>query len=116
MEDSFVKNKTSNNINIYNTIRKLGLRPNHIGTMLILRAVQLIQQESDFIIINNIYNKLAEIHKSFSPSQIRLAIKYAIDNRNEQKSIDNFEEIFGYDYDEEIFTNKDFLEELARVI
>ncbi len=28
----------------------------------------------------------------------------------------NFKEIFGYEYDEEIFTNKDFLEELARVI
>ena len=28
----------------------------------------------------------------------------------------NFESIFGYEYDEELFTNKDFLEELTRVI
>ena len=66
--------------------------------------------------MNNIYIELAKTNESFTASQIRVAIKYAIDNRNEKKSIDNFEEVFGYEYDEEIFTNKDFIEELSRVI
>ena len=32
------------------------------------------------------------------------------------KSKDNFEEVFSFEYDEKIFTNKAFIEELARTI
>ena len=46
---------------------------------------------------------------------IRNAIKYAIDTRNEQKAIINFEEIFGYEYDPYYFTNKIIIEEVARI-
>lgn len=106
----------ANNIIIYNTIRKLGLRPNHSGTIFIVKAVQLVQKYSDIVIINDIYLELSKTSEKFTPSQIRVAIKYAIDNRNEEKSIKNFKEVFGYDYDEEIFTNKDFIEEIARII
>ncbi len=113
MKKSFCKN---NNIIIYNTIRRLGLRPNHRGTILIVKAVQLINNNSEIIKIKDIYRNISENNKNFTPEQIRIAIKYAIDHRNEKKSIENFKEIFGYDYDEEIFSNKDFLEEIARVI
>lgn len=109
-------NNNSNNIIIYNAIRKLGFRPNNCGTIFILRAVQLAKQETDIIILNNIYIELSKSSTKFSPNQIKIAIKYAIDHRNEQKSKNNFEEIFGYDYNEEIFTNKDLIEELARVL
>lgn len=44
------------------------------------------------------------------------AIKYAIDNRNEQKSIANFENIFGYKYDKYYFTNKIIIEEISRIV
>lgn len=101
---------------IYNTIRKLGLRPNHLGTFLISKAVPLIKEKTDIIVIEDIYDELANINNSFSPSQIRVAIRYAITNRNDEKTIMNFKSIFGYEYDEELFTNKDFLEELARII
>lgn len=113
-----MENSTNKNYNviIYNVIRKLGLRPNHLGTVLISKAVPLIKEKSDIIVIEDIYNELANINDSFSPSQVRVAIRYAITNRNEEKTIMNFESIFGYEYDEELFTNKDFLEELARVI
>lgn len=115
MNSTSFQNNT-NNIIIYNTIRKLGLRPNHSGTIFIVKAVQLVQKYSDIVIINDIYLELSKTSEKFTPSQIRVAIKYAIDNRNEEKSIKNFKEVFGYDYDEEIFTNKDFIEEIARII
>ena len=115
MNNPNLKNN-ENNIIIYNTIRKLGLRPNHSGTIFIVKAVQLMRKYSDIVIINNVYIELSKASKKFTPSQIRVAIKYAIDNRNEEKSIKNFKEIFGYDYDEEIFTNKDFIEEIARIM
>lgn len=113
-----MENSTNKNYNviIYNVIRKLGLRPNHLGTVLISKAVPLIKEKTDIIVIEDIYNELANINDSFSPAQVRVAIRYAILNRNEEKTILNFESIFGYEYDEELFTNKDFLEELARVI
>lgn len=113
-----MENSTNKNYNviIYNVIRKLGLRPNHLGTVLISKAVPLIKEKTDIIVIEDIYNELANINDSFSPAQVRVAIRYAIMNRNEEKTIINFESIFGYEYDEELFTNKDFLEELARVI
>ena len=104
MNSTSFQNNT-NNIIIYNTIRKLGLRPNHSGTIFIVKAVQLVQKYSDIVIINDIYLELSKTSEKFTPSQIRVAIKYAIDNRNEEKSIKNFKEVFGYDYDEEIFKN-----------
>ena len=113
MKESVCKN---NNILIYNTLRRLGLRPNHSGIIFIVKAIQMIQSKSDIIVINDIYIEIAKTSKSFTPSQIRMAITYAINNRNEQKSIKNFKDIFNYDYDNEIFTNKDFIEELARAI
>ena len=48
--------------------------------------------------------------------QVRNAIKYAIDNRDEEKAIANFERIFGYKYDNYYFTNKAIIEEIARVV
>lgn len=109
-------NNNSNNIIIYNAIRKLGLRPNNCGTTFILRAVQLAKAQKDIVILNDIYIELSKTSAQLSPNQIKMSIKYAIDHRNEQKSINNFEEIFGYEYDEEIFTNKDLIEELARIL
>lgn len=115
MNNSNLENN-SNNIIIYNTLRKLGFRPNHSGTIFIVKAVNLMKKYSDKIVINNIYIELSKNSNNYTPSQIRVDIKYAIDNRNEEKSIKNFKEIFGYDYDEEIFTNKDFIEEIYRII
>ena len=109
-------NNNSNNIIIYNAMRKLGFRPNNCGTIFILRAVNLVKQNNDIVILNDIYIELSKASTNFSPNQIKMAIKYAIDHRNEEKSIYNFKEIFGYDYDEEIFTNKDLIEELARIV
>lgn len=105
-----------NNIIIYNTMRKLGFRPNNRGTIFIIRAVELVKKQNDIIILNDIYIELAKADNKYTPNQIRVAIQYAIEHRNEQKSITNFKSIFGYDYDEEVFTNKDLIEELARVL
>lgn len=48
--------------------------------------------------------------------QIRRSIQYAIDSRDIKKCEKNFEIIFGYEYNESIFTNKNFIEELIRFI
>lgn len=106
----------NNNLIIYNVLRKLGLRPNHRGIVFILQAIQIVKQKNNIFLINDVYIEISKNSKIFTPLQIRKSIQYALKNRNEEKSKNNFENIFGYEYDEDIFTNKDFIEECARII
>ena len=102
---------------IYNILRELGFIPTLKGTKLLNKAIQIvINSGNEFIVIEDIYNQIASNYVGFNSVQIRNAIKYAIDTRNEQKSISNFEKIFGYKYDRYYFTNKIIIEEIARVI
>ena len=116
-------NKTNNLISskatilIYNILRDLGLIPTLKGTKLLNKAIQIVIKSNDeFIIFEDIYEEIALNYMGFNSVQIRNVIKYAIDTRNEQKSIANFEKIFGYKYDKYYFTNKTIIEEIARVI
>ena len=115
--------KTNNLINsknailIYNILRDLGLNTTLKGTKLLNKAVQIVINSNDeFIVIEDVYNQLTLNFKSLNGVQIRNAIKYAIDNRDEQKSKNNFKQIFGYEYDDYYFTNKTLIEEIARVV
>lgn len=108
---------SKNTILIYNILRALGFIPTLKGTKLLNKAIQIvIKSNNEFIIIEDVYNQIASSYPLFNNVQIRNAIKYAIDNRNEQKSKSNFEKIFGYKYDEYYFTNKIIIEEIARVV
>lgn len=104
-------------IEIHNALRLLGLRGSSKGTTLINKAIQIIiKNDCEYVVIKDIYKEISRDINNANVEQIRVAIKYALDNRNESKSIKNFEKIFGYEYDEETFTNKNFIEELSRVI
>lgn len=104
-------------LSINNKLRSLGLNPTLKGTKFINKAIQLLIISNDeFYVLENIYNEIAKNYTSFNSAQIRNAIKYALDNRNENLSIKNFEKIFGFEYDEYVFTNKNFIEEITRII
>ena len=108
---------SKNVIIIYNVLRALGLNTTLKGTKLLNKAIQIVINSNDeFIVIEDVYNQLTLNFKSLNGIQIRNAIKYAIDNRDEQKSKNNFEQIFGYQYDDYYFTNKILIEEIARVV
>lgn len=102
---------------IYNILQKLGLIPTLKGTKLLIKAILIIvNSQEEFIVFEDIYKQISLKYKTFNNVQIRNSIKYAIDNRNEQKSKANFEEVFGFEYDSYYFTNKIIIEEIARVI
>ena len=108
---------SKNVILIYNVLRALGLNTTLKGTKLLNKSIQIVINSNDeFIVIEDVYNQLTLNFKSLNGIQIRNAIKYAIDNRDEQKSKNNFEQIFGYQYDDYYFTNKILIEEIARVV
>lgn len=115
--------KTSNLINykksilIYNILRDLGLMPTLKGSKFLNKAVQIVlNSNNEFIVLEDVYKKIALNYINFNSIQVKNAIKYAIDNRDEKKSIANFEKIFGYKYDKYYFTNKIIIEEIARAV
>lgn len=87
------------------------------GTKFLNKAVQIVlNSNNEFIVLEDVYKKIALNYINFNSIQVRNAIKYAIDNRDEKKSIANFEKVFGYKYDSYLFTNKVIIEEITRVI
>lgn len=115
---SDTNNSISSNqiLKIYNILRSLGLNTSHKGTKLLNKAIQYVLTGNDeFITIEKIYKSIGKYY-NLNTLQIKIEIKYALDYRNENKTIKNFESIFGFEYDEFIFTNKLFIEEIARII
>lgn len=120
MEDRVQANNVINNkstIVIYNILRELGFIPTLKGTKFLIKVIQIIiNSENDFIVFEDIYKIIAMQYSTSKQTQIKNSIKYAIDNREEKKSINNFEKIFGYEYSPYYFTNKTIIEEIVRVI
>lgn len=109
--------KLNSYLKTYNLLKLLGLKTSHNGTKFIIKAVLIIlKQDNDFIIFKNVYSIISQELGNISQAQVKYCIKYAIDNRNEKKSITNFEKIFGYEYDQDVFTNKELIEEIVRII
>lgn len=103
-------------LEITNTLRKLGLNPTHFGTKLINKSIQ-------YIIINNIeFITLDDIYKEFCRKYglkiktVRNNVNNAITSRDIKKSKDNFETVFGYEYDSYVFVPKYFIEEVVRMV
>ena len=51
-----------------------------------------------------------------TPKKVKDNIDYALAHRNKLKSKINFQTVFKFEYTEEIFTNKNFIEEFANII
>lgn len=114
-------NKTLNSkyiLLIYNILRDLGLKSSTIGTKIINKAVQiiLIYDFDEFMNIQDVYKLVAQEFSSFTPNKVQSYINYAIKNRIEEKSKENFEKIFKYSYDEYFFSNKNIIFEIANII
>lgn len=114
-------NKTLNSkyiLLIYNILRDLGLKSSTTGTKIINKAVQiiLIYDFDEFMNIQDVYKLVAQEFSSFTPNKVQSYINYAIKNRIEKKSKENFEKIFKYSYDEYFFSNKNIIFEIANII
>ncbi len=102
---------------IFNTLRSIGLNTTHRGTKYINKAIQLlIISDNDIVVINNVYENIANMYENITQKQIKNDIAYALNNRVEEKTKRNFEKIFGFEYDSYFFTNKVFIEEVTRII
>lgn len=101
---------------IFNILRDIGLNTTHRGTKFINKAVQLLSSmNNDIVILEDIYDNIANYYGT-TPKQVKNAISYSLNSRINEKTIKNFEKIFGFEYDEYYFTNKTIIEEIVRII
>ena len=105
-----------NNIEVFNILKRLGIRTSSVGIRYILSVIRIGYVSNDYILqMEDIYVQVAKLY-NVSPISIKCGIKYSLDHRNISISQKNFESIFGYEYDEYTFINKEFFEEILRVI
>lgn len=104
-------------IAIFNILRTIGLNTSHRGTKYINKAVQIIMvSNDDIVIIEDVYKSIANSYGNITPKQVKNDISYALNSRQEEKTIKNFERIFGYKYYNYYFTNKVIIEEISRIV
>lgn len=115
--DNIKLDKKKLSFEIYNKLRLLGIKTSNQGAKLIYLAILIIiNSNCDLIKMEEVYSIISEQLKNISNVQIRRSIQYAIDSRNKKRAKNNFEIIFGFEYEETIFKNKPFVEELTRII
>lgn len=108
---------SENVITIFNLLREIGLNTSHRGSKYLNKAIQLLMiADNDIVIINDIYTNVAKFYGNITTEQVRNNITYALNNRIEEKTIKNFEKVFGFEYDQYYFTNKTIIEEITRII
>ena len=103
-------------LTINNTLRSLGLNTSTLSAKLLNKAIQyVIINDIEFINLTEIYTYLGEKY-NMNVNTIKNNINNALTNRNKTLSKKNFEKIFGYEYSEEIFTPKYFIDEIRNII
>lgn len=119
MEREVVKNINKLNINIRNNLRLLGFKSCNKSTKILAKTIFYIKTnrlELTGFNANDVYKAISKLYTNTTPKQIKDNINYALTYRNINKSKTNFYQVFKFDYTEEIFTNKNFLEEFSNII
>ena len=103
-------------LKITNILRSLGLNTSSMGTKLINKSIQyIIKNDIEFITLEKIYSYLHSEY-GFNVHSIRNNINYTLSNRNKNLSMKNFENVFGYEYYENNFEPKLFIEEVSNIM
>ena len=118
-----INTKTTNQISrsqitlTTHTLRSLGLNFGLTGTRLINKVIQILTiKDLEIVVLEDIYQELLTYYPNMTVSQMRKNIFYALQNRNYQKSKENFKKVFGFEHDEYYFEPKVFMEEIANII
>lgn len=103
-------------LQITNILRSLGLNTSYKGTKLINKIVQyVIKYDIEFITLDKIYKEISKEY-GFNIYTIRNNVNNALTNRNISLSKNNFKKVFGYEYFDENFEPKVFIEEVSNLI
>lgn len=107
------------NILIRNNLRLLGIKSCNKSTKILAKTIFYIKS-NDVILndykANDIYYSISKLYNNTTPKNIKDNIDYALSHRNVIKSKQNFERVFKFEYSEDIFTNKNFIEEFVNIL
>lgn len=107
------------NIIIHNNLRLLGIKSCNKSTKILAKTIYYIKSNNIELAefkANEIYVIIAKLYKNTSSKNIKDNIDYALSHRDVIKSRQNFERVFKFEYSEDIFTNKNFIEEFSNAI
>lgn len=107
------------NIIIRNNLRLLGIKSCNKSTKMLAKTIFYIK--SNNIILedykaNEIYCSIAKLYNNTTPKNIKDNIDYALSHRDVLKSKQNFKRVFNFEYSEDVFTNKNFIEEFVNIL
>ena len=112
-------NNSKLNIVIRNNLRLLGIKSCNKSSKILARTIFYIKVNNidleDFK-ANEIYCNVAQLYKNTTPKNIKDNIDYALSHRDILKSKQNFKRVFNFEYSEDVFTNKNFMEEFVNVL
>ena len=113
-----IKFEPSQTLKIHNTLRMLGFQSGIAGTIYINKAVQiLLNTPNEDFKLNDICEILSTMpYHDKNSSAIKQRMCYAINNRNDEKTKNNFEKVFGYEYDNTLFSCKNLISELVMIL
>lgn len=111
--------KSKLNIVIRNNLRLLGIKSSNKSSKILAKTIFYIKVnniELEDFKANKIYCSVAKLYKNTTPKNIKDNIDYALSHRDISKSKQNFSRVFNFEYSEDIFTNKNFIEEFVNVL
>ncbi len=107
------------NIVIRNKLRLLGLKSCNKSTKILAKTIFYIKSNNiilDDYKADEIYCSISKLYDNTTPKNIKDNIDYALSHRNIMKSEQNFERVFEFEYSEDVFTNKNFIEDFSNAI
>ena len=107
------------NIIIRNNLRLLGIKSCNKSTKILVKTIFYVKSSNimlDDYKANEIYYSISKLYNKTTPKNIKDNIDYALSHRDVMKSKQNFERVFKFEYSEDVFTNKNFIEEFSNAI
>ena len=100
---------------IYRILKQLGFKTNLCGTKLLIKVILKAYTLDDYYTLNKIYTIISQ-ETHLSVNDISILIFNSINSRKKDISKKNFENVFGFEYDESNFKCKEFVENLVNIL
>ena len=96
-------------------LKQLGFKSSLYGTKLLIKVILKASALDDYYTLNDIYSVISQ-ETDLSINDISVLVFNSLNSRKKDISKKNFENIFGYEYNENDFKCKEFIENLVNLL
>ena len=100
---------------IYKILKQLGFKMSLYGSKLLIKVILNASALDDYYTLNDIYSIISQ-ETCLSINDINVLIFNSLNTRKKDISKKNFENIFDYEYDENDFKCKEFVDNLVNLL